>query len=207
MVATVVPLRRRLDWDDTLLPSTWLQKQGLSLAETSRRPDESEREVLRGVAKKVTRILSGAKRIGHVVVVTNAEKGWVELSCCRFLPEVYPLLEGVKVLSARSTFEPTCRLPVQWKKRAFRSEIDSFFKTWEGHATGRQVLSFGDSMAERTALIAATESLDCWAKSVKFLERPSPEQLTKQLEMLNQLLVALTEHEGSLDLCLRFESS
>ena len=57
---------------------------------------------------------------GTVVLVTNAEIGWIKLSCQKFLPTLAPLLENVKLVSARTTFEGTqCRSPLDWELRAF----------------------------------------------------------------------------------------
>merc|ERR1712070_411570 len=84
------------------------------------------------VARHVIKTLRRARRLGHVIIVTNAEKGWVELTCAKFLPEVFPHLEGIKVISARSAFEhvqpPS---PVQWKWLTFHQEIAAFYQMQE----------------------------------------------------------------------------
>lgn len=196
-----------LDWDDTLLPSTWLQQQGLQIAAGSAMPNEEQKALLQRLARRVIRILRSTKQLGQVTIVTNAEKGWVELSCSKFLPEVLPLLEGIKIMSARSTFEHAHpqSTPMHWKRLAFRSEIAAFF---HASAVGcvednwKNMISVGDSMQERTALLEATQGRDCWSKSLKFVERPSPEQLMRQQRLLGACLRYLVDFEGSLDLCL-----
>lgn len=196
-----------LDWDDTLMPSTWLQEQGLQIVAGSALPSEEQTAVLRGVARCVIRTLRRAKRVGHVTIVTNAEKGWVELSCSKFLPGVFPLLEGIKILSARSTFEHAQpQSPIHWKCMAFRKEITAFFQAQSRCIeTGgqRNIVSVGDSLQERAALLQVTEGRDCRAKSLKFEERPSPEQLIKQHRLLTACLRPFVDFEGSLDLCLQ----
>jgi len=198
-----------LDWDDTLLPSTWLQSQGLQIAPDSALPSEEQKAELSKVARCVIQTLRIAKRLGHVTVITNGEKGWVELSCCKFLPEVAPLLEGFKISSARFAFEhEQPQSPIHWKRMAFRKEIGAFLgMVSELPCAGCQschanMVSVGDSMSERVALMEATEGRDCWTKSLKLVERPSPEQLIKQHELLSNCLRPFVDHEGSLDLCL-----
>lgn len=197
-----------LDWDDTLLPSTWLQQQGLQITAGSALPSEEQKAELSRVARCVIKTLRRAKRLGHVIVVTNAEKGWVELSCRKFLPEVAPLLEGVKVLSARALFEPAWpQSPIQWKRLAFHREVSTFFQGPSKTAAAdirKNVVSVGDSLQERTALLEATDGRHCWAKSLKLLERPSVEQLVKQHDLFSACVRAFTDYEGSLDLCLSF---
>jgi len=195
-----------LDWDDTLFPSTWLQQQGLQIVVGSAMPSDEQKALLRRVARYVIRTLRRAKHLGHVTIVTNAEKGWVELSCSKFLPEVFPLLEGIKVLSARSTFEHAQpQSPVHWKCLAFRREITAFFQAPRFVEAGCQknMISVGDSMQERVALHEATAGRDCWTKSLKFEERPSPEQLMKQHKLLTACLRPFVAFEGSLDLCMQ----
>jgi len=195
------------DWDDTLLPSTWLQQQGLQIGNGSPPPSEEQKRELRRVARRVIKTLRRAKRLGHLMIVTNGEKGWVELSCCKFLPEVFPLLEGIEVLSARSTFEHVQpqSSPLFWKRLAFRKEIATFFEmplrcAEAGHQ--RNIISVGDSKQERAALFEATDGRDCWTKSLKLMERPSISQLLKQHDLLHACLRPFVDFEGSLDLCL-----
>ena len=49
------------------------------------------------------------KALCEVVLITNAERGWIELSCQKFLPTLFPVLESVKASSAHSIRD--CGLP------------------------------------------------------------------------------------------------
>jgi len=195
------------DWDDTLMPSTWLQEQGLEIAEGTALPNDEQKAVLKKVENCVIRTLHSAKQLGQVIIVTNSERGWVELSCSKFLPEVAPVLEGMKILSARSIFEHTQpESPVHWKRLAFRTEIAAFSQLTAACAITKNIISVGDSMQERVALLEATEGRDCLTKSLKFEERPSPEQLRKELKQLCICLQPFVDLDESLDLCLQIPS-
>lgn len=197
-----------IDWDDTLLPSTWLHQQGLTIDKGEL--SEIHRVELGCAAAEVASTLRCAKRLGSVVVVTNAEWGWVELSCKRFLPTLWPILEGVKIRSARSLYEPIVGLsPLLWKRNAFLDELRVFCRQGEllnpkGTKRGANVVSLGDSAHERDALITATQDLtDCWGKSVKFIERPTLIAFVQQHRLLKTCFQHVVKHKGSLDLCLR----
>jgi FMN phosphatase YigB (HAD superfamily) len=196
-----------LDWDDTLLPSSWLVQQGLQATAQSPLPNEEQKELLAKVAQHIVRTLRVAKRLGTVIVITNAERGWVELTCRHFLPSVVPLLEGMKILSARSIFETSWPgHPVKWKSLAFYSEIADFYARVRKLCVDRHpenVMSIGDSMHERAALIEATELRDCWTKSIKFLDQPTPAQLVRQHRLLSICLPTLVEFKDNADLCLQ----
>lgn len=197
-----------LDWDDTLLPSSWLQDHGLNIAAGSAQPDLPQRLELAKVAQNVITTLQRLKNLGHVMIVTNAEKGWVELSCRKFLPEVAPLLEGMKLLSARSAYEHVQpESPVDWKRLAFSKEITDFVLRSSDGGQPFSLVSVGDSMSERTALLdAAVGRSNCWAKSLKFMELPTPEQIIRQHELLCGWLDQVVEHQGALDLCFQVPS-
>lgn len=190
------------DWDDTVLPSSWVHEQGLRLDGDSTVSD-AQQEELSKLAALAGETLRLAKQLGTVVLVTNAERGWIELSCQKFLPALYPSLETVKLLSARSEYEtPTVSNPFDWKLKAFTSEIDRVF-----HADAnrrKNILSLGDSHHEREALISATAQLpNCRTKSLKFVERPRIEQLCKEHTLVASCFRRIVHHDGNLDLCIK----
>lgn len=191
------------DWDDTVLPSTWIQEQGLRLDDDSL-VSEEQKVVLSNMAEFARQTLTTAKRHGKVVLVTNAERGWIELSCQKFMPALYPALEDVKILSARSTYEQHgVTSPFEWKYLAFESEIHSFFELFAAEHR-KNVISFGDSAHEREALIRVTERMHmCCTKSLKFVERPEVEQLIKEHELISGCFKHIVHHVGNLDLCIR----
>lgn len=150
----------------------------------------------------VVNVLSHALELTEYVhLITNAETGWVELSSMRYLPKMAKLLPRLQVLSARSKYEPRYpNQPLMWKIEAFRERINESFNEFD--FAGKNVISLGDSYHEREALHVVTSGLPCYAKSVKFVERPSLKVLVKQLELVKNSLNYIATHEGSLDLML-----
>lgn len=194
------------DWDDTILPSTWVQRQGLTL-DDSTQVNDWQREQLDEVAALVAETLRLAKQYGEVVFVTNAEHGWVPLSCQKFMPSLYPLLEDVSVLSARTTYEsPQCRSPLEWKLRAFNSEMVRLYgvKAMHDPAARKNVLGLGDSVHEREALLRATADLpNCCSKSLKFVERPDLTEMLRQHTLVTSHFSQIVQHNGNLDLLIK----
>jgi len=190
------------DWDDTVLPTTWIEAQGLRLDDSSVLT-EAQRAQLELMAEHAHQTLEVAKTQGKVVLVTNAESGWVELSCKKFMPSLYPSLHDVKILSARSTFEQRgVARPAEWKYCAFQCEIERFFRMFTAERR-KNVISVGDSVHEREALIRVTERMsNSYVKAVKFTERPGVEQLLKEHQLMSRCMGDIVNHEGSLDLCI-----
>jgi hypothetical protein len=71
----------------------------------------------------------------------------------------------------------------------------------------RNVISLGDSVHERMALQRVTAAMgpDVRTKSVKFVERPSVEQLKRQVDLIHSCFADICRHDGSLDLMLTIQ--
>jgi len=194
------------DWDDTILPSTWVQREGLRLDDGAV-VNAAQRERLAELAPIVAETLRLAKLHGTVVLVTNAERGWIELSCRKFLPTIAPLLENVRLVSARTTYEgPRAPSPLDWKVHAFDTEIARMY----GRAglldasKVKHIFSLGDGAHEREALLRTTNALpNCRSKSLKFAERPDISQIIKQHSLIAGCFDTLLHHDANLDLCIR----
>jgi len=196
------------DWDDTLLASSFLSSRGYRLdTEMEKNNDHAMVEAqLRELENSVASLLTLAQQYGTVHIVTNAETGWVQLSAQKFMPGLVPFLSKVNVLSARSTFEPAHPdAPLKWKFFAFQEKLSAHYSTeWKNASGGKKnVISFGDSHVEREAVRAVTRGMaSTRCKSVKFAERPSTEQLRRQIELVSNCFHYIHQHDGDLDLQL-----
>lgn len=189
-----------LDWDDTLLCSSVLSNQGIKLDSDMENAVDLIAQ-LQELSDSVISVLNVAMTFGTVYIVTNGETGWVQLSAQKFLPSVVPILDKLRVLSARSTFESLFPdSPMKWKFHAFQESLNQEYA--DSHCI-RNVLSFGDSHAEREAIRLVTRGLpNTRTKSIKFAERPTIEQLQRQLELVSNCFQYITSHEDDLDLCM-----
>ena len=200
------------DWDDTLLPSSWLSVKGLRLDYPAQLPQDVIDE-LETHQESVCAVLTKAAQCGTVVIITNAETGWVELSAQRFMPRVAPLLHQFCVFSARSNFEPTFPdSPLDWKLAAFkklvdqtRPSLDTVIDSSEG-LPQCSMISFGDSTHERDAVRKVTANLpNTYCKSVKFVERPNLEQLRREVDLVRNCLDYISGCASDLDLMLTIQ--
>jgi len=190
------------DWDDTLLASSHLHQRGYRL-DTTMPPNEEIDNGLKELEKSVVTLLSMAVEYGEVNIVTNAETGWVQMSAAKFMPAVLPLLDKVHVISARSTFEAAHPdAPLQWKYHAMHRRLSDHFPAVDS-PPDRHIISFGDSHVEREAVRTVAKNFNnVRTKSVKFAERPSMEQLRRQIELVTNCFQYLYTFNGDLDLML-----
>merc|ERR1719203_435783 len=186
------------DYDDTILPSSWLNEQGLLLDDEAAASPEQLSQ-LSALADRAAEMLEAANDQGRGVIITNAAEGWVEHSCLRFLPSLVPILQRLPIVSARSDFQPLgIRCPTEWKCRAFDREVMAFSDMLGGG--GLSVISIGDSISEHMALLRAAQKVPgCCAKSLKFAEQPSIEQLMEEHALVAGTLDEVAEFDGDLD--------
>lgn len=190
-----------LDWDDTLLPSTMLTSLGYRVDEKTALPAELAAD-LKGLEEDVVRLLDTCQQHGTVVIVTNAETGWVELSSERFMPTVIEAINerAIKIVSARSAYDgPFPNSPVDWKQTAFVSEVALLCDK----AEAVNLVSIGDSLNERTAAHHVGGHYESGSiKTVKFVERPDIDQIRRQLSLVASNLGDIAMHDGSFDVNL-----
>lgn len=184
------------DWDDTLLPSSWLAQNGLTLIAPI--PIEFS-DQLAIFEKSVSTVLERALVSGTVIIITNSESGWVDLSCRKFIPGILSLLYRIKIISARSSFEHISDDAIEWKRSAFAQEISLVYT---GKEIRKNIISFGDSTQERIALFKIAHVLKALPKSIKLVERPILEQLKRQLDLVGSCLFEICKKTESIDLML-----
>lgn len=200
------------DWDDTLCPSTTCMRQH-NLSVLGARPEGEVVRLLEDLTREAKVLLEQAAELAEkVVVVTNAEEGWVDLSCKAWLPGLQETIASCEVASARSTWEPRgVSSPAGWKARAFEDVIDKFYSKYQ-HQSWKNIISIGDAPHEREALSRVMRwapchrGKKCRSKSVKLVLRPSIEQLTRELQMLRESLKEIVWHDDDLDLHFSAES-
>mmetsp|Transcript_20134 Transcript_20134/g.29438 ORF Transcript_20134/g.29438 Transcript_20134/m.29438 type:complete len:310 (+) Transcript_20134:15-944(+) len=230
--------------------------------------------LMNDIGKVAEQCLEAAAQHGEVIIITNSDDGWVHYSAERYVPNLVPILDKYRIVSARTAYEHFYPgQPLCWKAAAFAHEVNETFEklatmmdvdedeeglTFDmndssdafprpalesltstdessddseasnsnkanmspqqprvarprrknghgGHLQAdsplrREVISFGDSMEERTAVKIVSNQLKALPKSVMFISSPTPEQLVGQLTMLTAHMKYVCEHLSTLDL-------
>lgn len=190
-----------LDWDDTLIPTTYIQQVILpSLPAIDRDNDEPLRptsphyDTLLAHAAIVAQVLKKARSVARVAVVTLATKMWFDASSQKFLPglDLQGLMEelGIEVFHAdrRSSLAKAQALSgndpsLVAKKTAMSSCLK---RMYSGSTTQWNVVSIGDSPVEREALKEClkkdSRNGPPVCKTIKIRTTPTLMQLTAELQ-------------------------
>jgi hypothetical protein len=186
------------DWDDTLFPTSSLQLLDLLYGDFVLSKEQVE-EFLR-LADSVENILRSALQFGRVVIVTNAQKGWVEKCCARMMPSLLSLFPEVDIISARSAYESCTSSPFEWKRLAFDKEAETLETLGIQEYT---LISLGDSAYELRAIKAISDSRpSCCGKSCKFMQKPTVEELIMQHDFMSSRFSEFVEYSGHIDIKL-----
>jgi len=190
-----------LDYDDTLVPSSWLTTKGFKMTKHLCGITPEMLDACGKVAEHTAALINAAKRYGKVVIVTNATREWVVLASKTFMPTISDIILSLPIFSAAELYEHQTSSPTIWKKLAFQNDV--LRTAFPVQPAMRTVISIGDSEAERQALkyiqsLADPDSM--LTKSVKFKERPTPEVLIQQLIVTLEGLHMIATTPESLDL-------
>ncbi len=184
-----------LDWDNTLFPTTWVTKNYINLNDI-----EIRNRYLDFFSELDTLIYNLLKKISEyskVIIVTNALPIWIKISS-NVLPKTQYILKSIKVVSARKNYQKVNSDINEWKKLAFKDEVDLELDIKKI----QNIVSIGDASYEYNALINLYNP-NRLLKSMKFLEEPTHETLKDQIEVLNDNIVNIIKHKKHLDLIFK----
>ena len=165
------------DWDDTLLPTSFLNSKGTYNA--FRQFTNDERKRLLELENLVLQLLTLSVKKGDVYIITNADKKWVDNSSKIFYPSISNILKKIKIISTKNKYQK--RYPSRiWKIKAFinlANDIDLQKIT--------NIICSGDSAFEiEAARILATKFTEAFIKTIKFKEKPELDEVYKQIRFV-----------------------
>ena len=170
------------DWDDTLLPTSFLAPRGIF--EENSVLNEKDQNKINKLQDSVQKLLLLASSKSDVYIITNAGDGWVEFSAKKYYPKIMDILGKIEVISAREVYER--KFPEDSKRWKVESFLNLKKRLNDDLITN--IICLGDSIFEMEAgRILASKFIHAVIKTIKFRERPKPEELNKQLNLvLNQ---------------------
>jgi len=183
-----------LDWDDTLFPTTWITTNEINLRNNIE--TDKYKQYFSQVDLDLNNLLIKLTQCGTVIIVTNALLTWIKLSTT-ILPRTSKILEKIKVISARGDFQSKSANPMDWKKFAFESIVQTMGKKINN------IVSVGDAEYEYNALISLFDPNPRsykLLKSVKFIKYPTKEVLIDQIRVLERASVKIVTAKTHLDI-------
>jgi len=230
-----------LDWDDTLLPTSFLRDAmkiyptrcggqshrtpGRKTKVTSRSSGFPCQAAIDSHCDLVRELLLAARSVAHVALVTLAERPWVHDSAEHFLPNLnlkrllndldIPVYYAVEYRKSSGRNPLSSDTPPACSKRMAMEDFICCLQ--RDYGARFNILSVGDSMAEREAARKASAGLEkkaCragepmpWCKTIKFQTDPSLKMLSLELRALLCNLDRFLALDHELDLIFEQQDS
>lgn len=197
------------DWDDTILPTSWLRSLGFlsnNISDMVGTPPPilpvHIASVMRLIEEATIENLRVSMSLGRVIIITNSSVLWVPFTAKRFFPRLSEIIEsGFEVYSARPALVENggpnyVYLPsmaVTWKTDKFREMI--------GNVQYPTCISVGDGFAERCAVLALADKRRS-GKAVRIPLQPNGSLLLEQLRLMASSLPHVVRDNRTGDLYL-----
>lgn len=171
-----------LDWDDTLMCTTFLSIKKENL-------DESEKPIVSYLGEKVSEFLSKCKKYGKVVILTNSTKQWVKSSALNLLKLKPDIFDDILIISSRDKYEKKGAPKEEWKKIALK-EFQKHFNQFEN------LICISDSQNDINSFKTIKEKFcnenDNTFCTIKLKSKPSPLVIIKEIQFLTKNLKTIT---------------
>ena len=174
-----------IDWDDTLFPTNWIHSVDVNFEN----PNDTTISMFIELDTLITNLITNMVSIANVLIVTNGTLSWVN-KCLNVLPLFRKIVDNgtISITSARDIFDEEYDSS-HWKTLTFKIFFNEHISDFEGIY---RILSFGDSIAEHNAVmeLKTHNTIDGNNQkriigSVKFIQKPSLNQLAHQLQIID----------------------
>lgn len=180
------------DWDDTLLCTSSINQDAWTNAQ------------LKELERVAEDVLRASMMLGETIIITNGIETWVQSSARRYLPALLPVLNSMRVLSARAQYEDKYPGdPFAWKRHAFRDLLQERRAKKEVDDSDKGQLNLvvlGDSPAEIAAAKHAVKHCGDHRpllKTIKFKVCPTVTELLGQLRRVSQELEQIVRESNN----------
>ena len=182
------------DWDDTLFFTTHLNP---SKNNTFFYESNTEKRLMNAIEFYVSEILNKALSKGTVLIITNSSDGWVHACAKFYYPNLLPILDKIKIISARELYQDVYPAePITWKVKTFNDLKKKF--NFEKCMVSN-IICIGDDNSEIIAAKKLGESFEnCLVKTIKFRDKPNLTDLIKQIILINEQILRVYNYPKSL---------
>ena len=161
-----------LDWDDTLMCTTFVLNRTHALS-------EEEEKIINSLGEVVTIFLEECKKYGKIIIMTNSNEDWMRKTAADFLKIRPEIFIDIKIISTRDKYLEKGIEKNKWKEIA----LEELF------------LKYGDKIQNLICASDSERDIDAFKKlanaknginisSIKFKKRPSPLTLIRQIKFL-----------------------
>jgi len=201
-----------IDWDDTLFPTSWVNKNVISIDNIESIKDYKLYFI--ELDKTISNFLENLNKYGQIYIVTNANINWIK-TCLNILVTTRKIImqNNIRIVSARDIYSQTYTSPTEWKINSFRDILHNVIIKMPEKSmnnTFLNIISIGDANYEYIALInlddyfkSHKKNINYLLKSIKFVEKPDFDIIIDQIQVVKKNTDYIINKIGYVDLKFR----
>lgn len=168
-----------LDWDDTLMCTTFISLKKDSLS-------QREMTLVEYLGQKVTSFLIECKKCGKVIILTNGSMVWVKSCSEKFLKINPEIFEDIFIISARDKYSKTEKYKNLWKRLA----LEDLFQKRKDNTGVLNFLCVSDTREDIDIFKSVKREYHEWMNlsTVKLQMKPSPLVMIREIEFMSRNL-------------------
>lgn len=185
-----------LDWDDTLIPTTWLgendylesnEDDSIYIGTKDTTPYSLE---YKEYIKSLKDFLIELQKYGHIIILTASSEKWIDISMFFLGIETEEILKSISRSHTKNKMDTMADL-------TFEYSLYTDLKT---------IVSIGDGIQEKEAIKSRMLHLPQFQhRCIKLAESPSLETLTNELNILKNSIQHIISGKGAMFLEFRNE--
>jgi len=198
-----------VDFDDTLFPSSWCNKNMINLNDTN--SVSNYKLYFIELDKTTSNFLDNLKTYGEIYIVTNANIKWIK-TCLNILSLTKKIImdNNIRIVSARDLYSQKTTSPTEWKINTFKDITNNIlikYSEKSNNNTFLNIVSIGDADYEYIALLnldgffkSNIKNINYLLKSIKFIEKPNFDLIIDQILSVKKNMELIVNKIGYIDL-------
>ena len=187
-----------IDWDDTLFPTTWLNKNDIKLNDENVKI--TYKIYFQELDKSVRNLLKSYSEISTIYIVTNANMKWIK-TALNTLPLTRKLIinENIRIMSSRDMYSKQNIKTTKWKLKTYETIVKNDLKnvfTIKNKEIMLNIISIGDAVYEYIALINLHDiltdktqdkkNINFYLKNIRFKTQPTFDFIIEQIDLVRK---------------------
>ena len=165
-----------LDWDDTLMCTTFIQHRIHPLS-------EEEQNIINSLGQAVAIFLEECKKYGKIIIMTNSSMEWMRKTVADYLKIRPDIFNDIKIISTRDQYLEKGIEKKKWKEIASETLFAKY-----GHKIANLVCASDSEEDIDVFKNLAKRKKEINISTIKFKRKPSPLILIRQIKYLNKNL-------------------
>lgn len=200
-----------MDWDDTLFPTSWLNKNDIKLNDENVKI--TYKIYFQELDKSIKNLLKSYSQISTIYIVTNASMKWI-LASLNTLPltRKFIMKENIRIISSRDLYSKENMKTAKWKLNTYENIVNNDLKnifSIKNKEIMLNIISMGDAVYEYIALINLHDiltdkinnkkNINFYLKNIRFKSQPNFDFIIEQIDLVKKNKIQIINEKNYID--------